>query len=138
MLTRIPLVQILTSLAYIAGVATGLIFVSLLCLPSEQSTAGGLFQTALNIGNAFGTGMATLVYTSVAQRTMSGTVNHPDSSTLHGGYTQDALLKGLKVGFWVSCGLALIGKWYLPAGSASVNQLTRFCMIQHSRWRRCS
>jgi predicted MFS family arabinose efflux permease len=94
----------------ITGVATGLIFVSLLCLPSEQSTAGGLFQTALNIGNAFGTGMATLVYTSVAQQRISGSVANLESTTVHGGYTRDALLKGLKVGFWVSCGLALIGK----------------------------
>ena len=102
--------RVLTILSCIIGVATGLIFVSLLCLPSEQSTAGGLFQTALNIGNAFGTGMATLVYTSVAQQKMSGAIDTPASSALHGGYSYDALLKGLKVGFWVSCGLALIGE----------------------------
>lgn len=54
--------------------------------------------------------MATLVYTSVAQKNMAASVSASDSPTLHGGYTQDALLKGLKIGFWVSCGLALIGK----------------------------
>lgn len=92
------------------GVAVGLIFVSKLSLSSEHSSAGGLFQTALQVGNAFGTAIATLVYTSIAQQKVDQLTEPVEVVAGHGEYPPDALLSGLKIGFWTSCGLALGGE----------------------------
>jgi len=92
------------------GVAVGLIFVSKLSLSSEHSSAGGLFQTALQVGNAFGTAIATLVYTSIAQKKVEQSSSAVETVVSHGEYPSDALLPGLKSGFWTSCGLALGGE----------------------------
>jgi hypothetical protein len=92
------------------GVAVGLIFVSKLSLSSEHSSAGGLFQTALQVGNAFGTAIATLVYTSIAQKKVEQNSSAVETVVSHGEYPPAALLPGLKSGFWTSCGLALGGE----------------------------
>jgi MFS family permease len=92
------------------GVAVGLIFVSKLSLSSEHSSAGGLFQTALQVGNAFGTAISTLVYTSIAQQKVEQGSRSVETVIGHGEYPPDALLPGLRTGFWTSCGLALGGE----------------------------
>jgi hypothetical protein len=97
------------------GVAVGLIFVSKLSLSSEHSSAGGLFQTALQVGNAFGTAIATLVYTSIAQKKVEQSSSVVENVVSHGEYPPDALLPGLKSGFWTSCGLALGGEFELES-----------------------
>ena len=89
------------------GVAVGLIFVSKLSLSSEHSSAGGLFQTALQVGNAFGTAIATLVYTSIAQQKVDQMHGPVTITVNHGEYPPAPLLSGLKIGFWTSCGFAL-------------------------------
>ncbi|KAL1407970.1 hypothetical protein Q8F55_004767 [Vanrija albida] len=76
-------------------VPTGSIFVSLMALPQEQSVAGALFQTLLQLGGSFG-----LTLTSVIATTYS------NKSRERGDDEIDAILHGLQASFWLSAALA--------------------------------
>lgn len=74
---------------------TGSIFVSLMALPQEQSVAGALFQTLLQLGGSFG-----LTLTSVMATTYS------NKARARGEDEIDSILKGLQASFWLAAGLA--------------------------------
>ncbi|TXT04304.1 hypothetical protein VHUM_04191 [Vanrija humicola] len=76
-------------------VPTGSIFVSLMALPHEQSVAGALFQTLLQLGGSFG-----LTLTSVMATTYS------KKSRERGDDEIDSILHGLQASFWLAAALA--------------------------------
>ncbi|KAL7425106.1 hypothetical protein Q5752_000794 [Cryptotrichosporon argae] len=73
--------------------ATGMIFVSVLALPEEQSVAGALFQTLVQLGGAFG-----LAVTSVIEAA------YQTSALARGEDSVDALLSGLHAAFYLAAG----------------------------------
>jgi predicted MFS family arabinose efflux permease len=89
-------------------VATGLIFISRLALPTEQSVGGGLFQTFIQLGSAMGTTIATLVYTSVAQN-KANDAGAAVTTIGQSGFPKDAFLSGLQSAFWTGFAMALTG-----------------------------
>ncbi|WWD15846.1 hypothetical protein CI109_100270 [Kwoniella shandongensis] len=77
--------------------ATGLIFVSALSLPDEQSVAGALFQTLLQLGGSFGLAI-TSVISDVEQ-----------TKALQRGETPThSLLVGLQASFWLGAAMSFL------------------------------
>ncbi|WVR05117.1 hypothetical protein IAU60_002129 [Kwoniella sp. DSM 27419] len=73
--------------------ATGLIFVAKLALPDEQSVAGALFQTLMQLGGAFGLAFTAVIFNS--QQTKAIDAGVPAA---------EAYLKGLHASFWLGAG----------------------------------
>lgn len=73
--------------------AVGSIFVSTLALPEEQSVAGALFQTLVQLGGALGLAFVSVVQTSLQHKALA-----------NGADPVDALLKGLHGAFWFAAG----------------------------------
>lgn len=88
--------------------ATGFIFVARLCLPSEQSVGGGLFQTFNQIGAALGTTVASLVTNTIAAQRRNS-VAHPDDIAAESGFPREALKLGLNAAFWTCAAFAFGG-----------------------------
>lgn len=75
--------------------ATSLIFVAALALPDEQSVAGALFQTLIQLGGSFG-----LAVTSVISDVQN-------QKALRAGKDEiEALLTGLHAAFWLGAGMS--------------------------------
>lgn len=72
-----------------------MIFVSKLALPEEQSVAGALFQTLVQLGGSLGLALTTIVNTVYANKT-----------TANGGTEAEARIKGLQAAFWLGTGFA--------------------------------
>ncbi|KAJ7506829.1 MFS general substrate transporter [Mycena galericulata] len=70
--------------------AAGTLFVAKVSLPHEQSLAGGLFQTLIQLGTAFGLAISTIAFNAVA-----------------GGEGEDAPLKAYKAAQWTAFGMAM-------------------------------
>ncbi|EIW69628.1 hypothetical protein TREMEDRAFT_30643 [Tremella mesenterica DSM 1558] len=77
--------------------ATGSIFVSALSLQSEQSVAGALFQTLVQLGGSFGLAFTTLINQSIYDDRISSGI----SESL-------ALLDGLRVAFWLGAAFCFL------------------------------
>ncbi|ORX39802.1 major facilitator superfamily domain-containing protein [Kockovaella imperatae] len=75
--------------------ATGQLFVSRLALPEEQSLAGGLFQTLVQLGGAFGLALTSVV-ASVYQ----------SKSLAQGKSSNVAFVHGLHAAFWLGAGMS--------------------------------
>lgn len=73
--------------------AVGSIFVSTLALPSEQSVAGALFQTLVQLGGALGLAFVAVVQTSIQRKALD-----------RGVEPVAALLQGLHGSFWFAAG----------------------------------
>lgn len=73
--------------------AVGSIFVSTLALPSEQSVAGALFQTMVQLGGALGLAFVNVVQNSVSEKQLA-----------RGDDEETALLKGLHGAFFFAAG----------------------------------
>jgi hypothetical protein len=73
--------------------ATGSIFVSVLALPEEQSVAGAVFQTLIQLGGSFGLAFTTLINTAISTK-----------STQQGKSADVARLDGLHAAFWLGAG----------------------------------
>ncbi|WRT67058.1 uncharacterized protein IL334_004024 [Kwoniella shivajii] len=78
--------------------APGMIFVSLLALPDEQSVAGALFQTLLRLGGSFG-----LAITSVIADVERNKAYSRGEERIQG------YLKGLHAAFWLSAAMSFTG-----------------------------
>ncbi|ADV20469.1 efflux protein [Cryptococcus gattii Ru294] len=77
--------------------ATSLIFVAALALPDEQSVAGALFQTLIQLGGSFG-----LAVTSVISDVQN-------QKALRAGKDEiEALLTGLHAAFWLGAAMSFI------------------------------
>lgn len=75
--------------------ATSLIFVAALALPDEQSVAGALFQTLIQLGGSFG-----LAVTSVIS-------NVQNQKALMAGKDEiEARLTGLHAAFWLGAAMS--------------------------------
>lgn len=93
--------------------ATGLIFISKLVLPSEQSVAGALFQTMTQIGSAIGLAITTIVYSTVEiqhARAMGSMANSGDPD-----FPKEAFLQGLRAAFYAAAGMAFAGECWSRA-----------------------
>ena len=77
--------------------ATGALFVSRLSLPGEQSVAGALFQTLIQLGGAFGLAITTVIATAYENKALS-----------QGKQAIPALLEGLHAAFWLSAGISFL------------------------------
>ncbi|TXT15777.1 hypothetical protein VHUM_00280 [Vanrija humicola] len=80
--------------------AVGSIFVSTLALPEEQSVAGALFQTMVQLGGAVGLAFASVIATNIQAKQVQ-----------RGKSAFDALVRGLHGAFWFAaavCFAALI------------------------------
>lgn len=75
---------------------TGSIFVSRLALPEEQSVAGALFQTLLQLGGAFGLTLTAVIGTAVQKKAE----REPGMDRI------DALLRGQHASFWLCAALS--------------------------------
>ncbi|KLT38369.1 MFS general substrate transporter [Cutaneotrichosporon oleaginosum] len=75
--------------------AVGSVFVSTLALPEEQSVAGAVFQTLVQLGGALGLAFVGVVQTTIARKEQRTGVDHVT-----------ALLHGLRGGFWFGAGAA--------------------------------
>ncbi|BEJ12831.1 hypothetical protein CspHIS471_0300050 [Cutaneotrichosporon sp. HIS471] len=74
--------------------ATGAAFVSRFALPQEQSVAGALFQTLVQLGGALGLALTSVIATSERQKALDKGMDYID-----------ALHKGLSASFWLSAAL---------------------------------
>lgn len=72
-----------------------MIFVAKLALPEEQSVAGALFQTLVQLGGSLGLALTTLVNTVYTNKTLAS-----------GATDAEARLKGLQAAFWLGAGFA--------------------------------
>ncbi|BEJ15318.1 hypothetical protein CspHIS471_0410850 [Cutaneotrichosporon sp. HIS471] len=75
--------------------AVGSVFVSTLALPKEQSVAGAVFQTLVQLGGALGLAFVGVVQTSIARKEQAKGVDHVT-----------ALLHGLRGAFWFGAAAA--------------------------------
>jgi MFS family permease len=73
--------------------ATGSIFVAALALPEEQSVAGAVFQTLVQLGGSFGLAFTTLINVAISQKSLDA-----------GKSTEVARLDGLHAAFWLGAG----------------------------------
>ncbi|EJD53286.1 putative efflux transporter [Auricularia subglabra TFB-10046 SS5] len=77
--------------------ASGAIFVARVALPGEQSVAGGLFQTLVQLGSAFGIAISTIAHDAGVRRSLPpGVEIEGDLNTA----PHDAQLRGYRDGFW--------------------------------------
>lgn len=77
-----------------------------------QSTAGGLFNTVLQLSSAVGLGMSTAVWEGVAGETGKDGALDPE--------VRGRMEKGYTAMFWFVCalsGMALFGQWHLKIGT---------------------
>lgn len=77
--------------------ATGSIFVAALALPEEQSVAGALFQTLVQLGGSFGLAFTTVINQAISAR-----------STEQGKTPDEARLDGLHAAFWLGAGCSFV------------------------------
>lgn len=79
--------------------ATGSIFVAALALPEEQSVAGAVFQTLVQLGGSFGLAFTTVVNQAISSRSIE-----------QGRSTDEARLDGLHAAFWLgaACSFAAL------------------------------
>ncbi|KAJ7635334.1 MFS general substrate transporter [Roridomyces roridus] len=75
--------------------ASGTLFVAKVCLPHEQSLAGGVFQTLTQVGTAFGLAISTIPFDSIA------------SASASGGGQDGAPLEAYKAAQWTAFGFAM-------------------------------
>lgn len=75
--------------------AVGSVFVSTLALPEEQSVAGAVFQTLVQLGGALGLAFVGVVQTTITRKKESTGLDHVT-----------ALLHGLRGAFWFGAGAA--------------------------------
>lgn len=73
--------------------ATGSIFVAALAMPEEQSVAGAVFQTLVQLGGSFGLAFTTVINQAISAR-----------STERGKSVEEARLDGLHAAFWLGAG----------------------------------
>ncbi|ORY33741.1 efflux protein [Naematelia encephala] len=73
--------------------ATGMIFVAALSLHDEQSVAGALFQTLVQIGGSFGLSLTTVISDSYQSKALNA-----------GKSSVDAELQGIHAAFWLGAG----------------------------------
>jgi MFS family permease len=73
--------------------ATGSIFVAALALPEEQSVAGAVFQTLVQLGGSFGLAFTTLINVAISTKSLDA-----------GKTTEEARLDGLHAAFWLGAG----------------------------------
>ncbi|KDQ19284.1 hypothetical protein BOTBODRAFT_434411 [Botryobasidium botryosum FD-172 SS1] len=88
--------------------ATGSIFVAKVALPHEQSLAGGVYNTVIQVGGAFGLAVTTVLYDRTALREAENILGHTVTHVDTNG-PREALLKGYKAAQWLGCGFALTG-----------------------------
>lgn len=83
----------------------GILYVSLIALPSEQGLAGGIFNATTQIGTAFGLTIMTIIQTSVTRREVErlGGIYDPN----HFEVPDEAKLKGLQAALLGCAGFAL-------------------------------
>jgi hypothetical protein len=72
-----------------------MIFVSKLALPEEQSVAGALFQTLVQLGGSLGLALTTLINTVFTNKSLAS-----------GATDAEARLKGLQMAFWLGSAFA--------------------------------
>ena len=79
--------------------ATGSIFVAALALPEEQSVAGAVFQTLVQLGGSFGLAFTTVVNQAISSRSLE-----------QGKSIDVARLDGLHAAFWLggACSFAAL------------------------------
>lgn len=89
----------------------GSVYVAKLALPSEQSLAGGLFQTLRQLGTAFGLTITTTVYNEVIKRRLrvfasdgnvTGEVIDPNNPP------KEILLLGFRAAQWGAFGFPVL------------------------------
>ncbi|KAH7107765.1 putative efflux transporter [Auriculariales sp. MPI-PUGE-AT-0066] len=88
--------------------APGSIYVAKIALPHEQSVAGGLFQTVVQLGSAFGIAISTIVHDAGVRGEMrkQGISDHlEDVATA----PHAAQLRGYRDGFWTSFAFVIFG-----------------------------
>jgi hypothetical protein len=73
--------------------ATGSIFVAALALPEEQSVAGAVFQTLVQLGGSFGLAFTTLINVAISRKSLDA-----------GKSAAVARLDGLHAAFWLGAG----------------------------------
>lgn len=88
-------------------ISVGSIFVSTLALPEEQSVAGALFQTMVQLGGALGLAFVNVVQTSITMKQMEKGDDH-----------RIALMKGLH------------GAFYFAAGASFASMLIALVMLR--------
>lgn len=95
--------------------ASGSVYVAKLAYPSEQSLAGGLFQTFRQIGTAFGLTVTTTINNEVVRRGMgtvasdgAGSANTGPSLSDLSNPTRDVLLAGFRAAQWGAVGFPLL------------------------------
>jgi len=86
--------------------ATGSIFVAKVALPHEQSLAGGVYNTVIQVGGAFGLAVTTVLYDRTAMREAEKILGYPVAHVDTEG-PREALLKGYQAAQWLGCGFAL-------------------------------
>ncbi|EJD54859.1 putative efflux transporter [Auricularia subglabra TFB-10046 SS5] len=79
--------------------ASGAIFVARVALPGEQSVAGGLFQTLIQLGSAFGLAISTIAHDAGVRRALHGREDAIIDGDLNTA-PHDAQLQGYRDGFW--------------------------------------
>ena len=85
--------------------AGGSVYVAKLAHPSEQSLAGGLFQTLRQLGTAFGLTITTTIYNEVLQHREDIVVtDHPTQ------IPREALLAGFRAAQWGAFGFPILGE----------------------------
>ena len=83
--------------------ATGSIFVAALAMPDEQSVAGAVFQTLIQLGGSFGLAITTLINDS-----------YQTKATNAGKTSAESLLSGLRAAFYLGAGFCF-GAFILAA-----------------------
>ncbi|KAK4688236.1 hypothetical protein P7C73_g1875, partial [Tremellales sp. Uapishka_1] len=97
--------------------ACGSIFVAALALPEEQSVAGALFQTLVQLGGSFGLAITTVISDRI------------ETQALAKGYSAtDSLLQGLHAAFWLGAAcsfLALVAAVLMLRGMGKVGKVVK-------------
>ncbi|KDQ16903.1 hypothetical protein BOTBODRAFT_30275 [Botryobasidium botryosum FD-172 SS1] len=86
--------------------ATGSLFVAKIALPHEQSFAGGVYNTVIQVGGAVGLAATTVLYDQTALREAEKILGHPVTQVETEG-PHEALLKGYQAAQWLGCAFAL-------------------------------
>lgn len=88
--------------------ASGAIYVAKAALPGEQSVAGGLLQTLIQLGSAFGIAVSTIVHDAGVRRALKADGGHVENGDL-GTAPHAAQLRGYRDGFWATFAFAAFG-----------------------------
>lgn len=92
--------------------ATGSIFVAKVALPHEQSLAGGVFNTVIQIGASFGIAISTVLADRVTatQSEKLGTSYSTKGSLGLGDVPLEAVLKGYRAAQWMGFAWCMLGE----------------------------